>query len=317
MTVLVTGATGFVGRRLLPRLEAAGFPVRVLLRPGPQSPTLPRGLPVEVALASLGDERGLRAAMVGVETVIHLASAEREGRADRLFTVDVQGTANVAAAAAEAGVGRLVYLSHLGADRSSAYPLLRAKALAEDAIRASGVPYTILRCGPLFGPEDRFTTALAMTVAILPGLCPLPAGGTTRLHPLWVEDLVTGLLWMLDDSAGLDETHAIGGPEFLSLREVVEVVMRAAGMTRLLVSVSPPYLRALLWLGQRLLPRPPLTTFALDYVAANRTAPLDSMPQVLGLQPSRLETRVEYLRGKNWAWELLRRQFRNQRSQVS
>ncbi len=316
MTVLVTGATGFVGRCLLPRLEGTGFPVRVLLRPGPKSPTLPRGLPVEVALASLGDTRGLRAAMVGVETVIHLASAEREGQPERLFAVDVEGTRNLAAAAAEAGVRRLIYLSHLGADRASAYPLLRAKALAEDAIRASGVSHVILRCGPLFGPEDRFTTALAMALAISPGMFPLPTGGTTRLHPLWVEDLVTGLLWTLDDSLGLEETHAIGGPEFLSLREVVEVVMRAAGMWRLLVGVSPPYLRAMLWLAQRLLPRPPLTTFALDYVATNRTAPLDSMPQVLGLQPSRLESRIDYLQGKNWAWELLSQQFRRQRNAV-
>lgn len=77
--ILVTGATGFVGRALIRHLADAGYPVRVLLRPSPNSPTLPRGVSMEVAVSSLEDERGLSAAMVGVDAVYHLVGVERRG----------------------------------------------------------------------------------------------------------------------------------------------------------------------------------------------------------------------------------------------
>ncbi|MBP7355960.1 MAG: NAD-dependent epimerase/dehydratase family protein, partial [Longilinea sp.] len=89
--ILVTGGTGFIGQALARQLVLNGHRVRVLLRPAPQSPNLPRHIPVEVALCSLRDERGLRAAMKGVDAIFHLASAENaSGRAD-LDEVDIGG----------------------------------------------------------------------------------------------------------------------------------------------------------------------------------------------------------------------------------
>ena len=118
--ILVTGATGFVGRALLPRLAEAGLEMRCLIRPSRRTPRLPKEIPVQASIASLEDERGLRAALVGVDTVIHLAGAEWHGRRGDVLAVDAQGTRVLVEAAREAGVGRLLYLSHLGADRASA-----------------------------------------------------------------------------------------------------------------------------------------------------------------------------------------------------
>jgi uncharacterized protein YbjT (DUF2867 family) len=99
--ILVSGATGFIGRVLVRQLTENGYRVKVLLRPSPRTPRLPKGVPVEAAVVSLADRRGLRAAMSDVETVFHLASAESQGRNANLFATDMQGSENLASAAAD------------------------------------------------------------------------------------------------------------------------------------------------------------------------------------------------------------------------
>ena len=118
--ILVTGGTGFIGKALIRLLVDLGYPVRTLIRPSPRSPSLPRGIPVDVAVSSLNDERGLGAAMVGVDTIFHLAGGEWSGPRASLMQIDIQGTRAVVEAAVDAGVKRIFYVSHLGADRASA-----------------------------------------------------------------------------------------------------------------------------------------------------------------------------------------------------
>src|SRR5512139_169032 len=118
--ILLTGGTGFIGRAMARQLVETGHKVRILLRPSPRTPKLPVGVPVEVAVSSLDDVRGLRAAMRDVEVVYHLAGGEGEGGRANLQAVDIDGTRNLAGAAADAGVGRIFYISHFGADRASA-----------------------------------------------------------------------------------------------------------------------------------------------------------------------------------------------------
>jgi uncharacterized protein YbjT (DUF2867 family) len=309
MHILVTGATGFVGGALLPHLAKAGHRVRTLLRPSRASPSLPRGLPVEVALSALTDARGLRAALVGIDTVIHLAGGERSGIRSNLTVTDVIGTRNLTEAAADAGVRRFVFLSHLGADRSSAYPMLRAKAQAEDLLRQSSLRYTILRSAVIYGPGDHFATSIAMTLAASPVLYWLPGDGRTLLQPIWIEDLVTAIAWSLDEDAVLGQTYEIGGPEFLSYADVVQLIMRASGVHRVLRGARPPYLRLLVRMGELLLPRPLMTTHWIDYLAVPRTAELATLPRALGLQPSRMETRLAFLGRRRWGREMVAQQL--------
>jgi uncharacterized protein YbjT (DUF2867 family) len=310
--LLVTGATGFVGRHLLARLAESGYEVRVLLRPSPKNPRIPRGVSTQAAVASLSDPRGLRAAMVGVDRVVHLATATHKGGEAQFSRVDVEGTRNLCSAATDAGVQHLFFLSHLGSDRSSAYPVFRAKAEAEESIKSSGVPYTILRTGPAFGVEDHLTVPLAMLLAVSPLVFPMPGDGRMLLQPIWVEDLATCISWGLDDPSMRGKTFEIGGPEFVSYRQLVERVGQFAGYVRFLVPTRQPFLRLIGGFMERFLPFPPLTTFTLDYLAANRTASLDALPSIFGLKPSRLEDKIDYLKRANWGWELAARQLRSE-----
>lgn len=296
--ILVTGATGFIGRALIRQLTETGQQVRVLLRPSPRSPRLPKGVPVEVAVVSLSDERGLRAALRSVDQIYHLASAASQGRGGNLFTTDIEGTRTLAQVAAGAEIERFVFISHLGADRASAFPIHKAKGIAEEHIRKSGVPHTIIRSSIVFGPEDHFTTNLARFIRLSPGLLPIPGDGRTLVQPLWVEDLVTCLIWALQNPATINQTYEIGGGEYFTVRQALETLMNVIHARRLLIPLSPPYMRALLVTLDAFTPGFNFPTYWVDYFAVNRTCPVDNLPRTFGLMPARFAYRLNYLERK-------------------
>jgi NADH dehydrogenase len=178
--------------------------------------------------------------------------------------------------------------------------VLRAKAMAEGEVRASGVAFTILRAAIVFGRGDGLTTGLAQLLASNPFFFFLPGDGNVLLQPLWVEDLVTALVWALDDPNTRNQLYEVGGPEFLSFRQIVEFVMAATGQPRRLIGLPPPYLRGLtVWLDARY-PRLPVSVYWLDYLAMPRTCALDTLPRQFNLMPARFSKRLAYLEQQDW-----------------
>jgi uncharacterized protein YbjT (DUF2867 family) len=292
--ILVTGGTGFIGRALIRHLIADGREVRLLLRPS-QSPRLPQGVRLEVTVCSLMDERGLRAAMRGVDAVYHLIGSERLGIHADLNHVDVEGTQVMINAAAQSDVKRFFYMSHLGADRSSAYTVLKAKGMAENIIMNSGIPYTIFRTGPVAGPGDQFTESLKALLILNPFLFLIPDDGSTRVQPIWIEDLVTCLTLALDISQTLNQTLQVGGEEFLTFAEIVNILLKKLKLRRTIIGVQSAYLRILgLWIEQ-FNPNFPFPLFWLDYLAADRTCSIDTVPRTFGLIPARFNHNLDYL----------------------
>jgi nucleoside-diphosphate-sugar epimerase len=294
--ILLTGATGFIGKALTRHFSETDYQIRALIHPSSKSPDLPKGIPVEAFVSGLNDLRGLQAALVGVDIVYHLASEEALGARGDLLGTDIQGTRNMVQAAEEAGVERFIYLSHLGADRASAYPVMTAKAIAEDHIRKSGLDFTIFRTGVVYGPQDRFTTSLSNLIRGIPLIFPLPDKGDTLLQPLWIEDLANILLWTLDNPKTKRELYEIGGPEQLSFREIISTLLNVMGLKRTLVSINTPLIRIATLFADYLSIDIPTDVFWLDYLATNRTCSLNTIPHIFNLLPSYFSKRLEYLR---------------------
>lgn len=308
--ILVTGASGFIGRHLVSRLMADGLPVRCLL-PEERQKRLPWDTPPQIVTGTILDDEALYKAVTGVNTVIHLESAQWWGRARDLERIEVAGTRKLITVARAARVGRIITVSHLGAAPSSAYLLLKMKGIVEDAVRASGLAYTIIRSGVVFGRDDSFINHLAMQLNANPFFFLLPGMGEIVLHPLHIDDLVEVLVRSLELIDTVDSVIEIGGPEYMTLDDLLRTVMRVTGKYRAIVPVPPYLLRWLTRLWGMVLPRTLMTEQWLDILATNRAAHMNTIFNVFGLQPRRFEdTLLSYLPRRNYTGLMLRRTFR-------
>lgn len=322
--ILVTGATGVIGRKLVERLDHDGLPVRVLLPPARRRPRVQRDLSqlnlpwkgdVPVTEGSLHDVEALHQAMLGVHTVFHLASAQWWGSRRDLDFVDVQGTANIITAARSARIGRLTLISHLGAAPSSAFTLLRTKGQVEEMVRASGLPYTIFRSGVVFGRHDVFVNGIAAALRGNPLFFLQPGQGDSLLHPIYIDDLVEALIRSLESLNTVDQVIEVGGPEYMTFNEMVRTVMRVTATPRSIIAVPPYLLRTLTGTFQRLFRGFPITPQWFDLLASNRVGPLGSLYDNFGIRPVRFEdTILTYMRDRTFSRDLMRAMRRRRRS---
>lgn len=304
--ILVTGATGFIGRHLVARLAAEGRRVRCVI---PEYKSPPNFMPgtVEIITGNLLDEEVLFRACNGVHTIMHLESAQWWGCPRDLERVELAGTRSLIAAARAARVGRIIIVSHLGASAASGYTLMRIKGMVEDIVRASGLAYTIIRSGIVYGEDDAFVNHIAMMLRATPFIFLMPGRGEVLLHPLYIDDLVTALSRSLDAVDLVDATVEIGGPEYISLEDLLRTVMRVSRSHRVIIPVQPYVLRALTAVYSRLFPRSLITAQWLDILATNRTAPLGSIFNAFGIRPRRFEdTLLTYMPSRRYWWPMLR-----------
>ncbi len=308
--ILVTGAMGFVGRHLVSRLLAEGYQVRCLIAPG-QAAHLPWKTLPEIIEGHVHDEEALFRAVTGVHVIFHLANAQWWGRPRDLERVELVGTRNLVAAARAARVGRIITLSHLGAAPSSAYPLLQIKGLVEEIIRDSGLAFTIVRSGVVFGEDDAFINHIAMSLRVNPLFFLMPGRGEVVLHPIHIDDLIYALVRSLHTIEVVDTLVEIGGPEYVTLEDLIRTVMRVTRMPRMIVPVPPYVLRWTTAVYSRVLPRSLMTPQWLDLLATNRTAQLGNTYHYFGIHPRRLEDiLLTYLRGRNFWTPLMRSSLR-------
>jgi uncharacterized protein YbjT (DUF2867 family) len=234
--LLLTGATGLIGSSLLRRLVAAGTPVRALVRD-------PRRLGservrVQIALGDLADPPSFRNALRGVHTVVHLAATIRDQPAGSIEELNGIATWRLVQAAERAGVERFVFFSALNATSHNRTRFLRAKALAEEAVREAGLAHTIFAPSIVYAPGDPFLSMLER-LSLLP-VVPVSGRGRAAYQPVWAEDVADCVMRVLSDAPAGDARHELAGPETLTHTEIVQTALRSFGRHRPLVHVPTP-----------------------------------------------------------------------------
>jgi NADH dehydrogenase len=292
--ILVTGPTGLIGQQVVARLAGEDELV-CLVRPAHRLRQFAPGVSVRVVSGDVDDLPTLRLAMHGVHSIIHLASISAPNRRHTLEAVNVGGTRNLIEAAIEVGVRRLIFVSPIGADPHSAYAYLKTKGQAEEAIQSSGLDYTILSSSAVYGEGDEWTTVMAAGMRLVPFIFPIPGDGLCRLQPMYVDDLVECVARCLADDRTSGRTMAVGGPQHMSLNDVVAEIMKVVGLRRRAYHMRAPTARTLARLSARLFRRPLFSDTDIDLLSINRTTELNAVSYQFGFQPARFADSIGYL----------------------
>jgi uncharacterized protein YbjT (DUF2867 family) len=236
--VTVFGGSGFLGRSVVRALAKRDYRVRVAVRrpelAGHLQP-LGRVGQIHAVQANLRYPLSVEAAMRGAHIAINLVGILSEGGPQTFDAVQSRGAGAVAKAAAAAGA-RMVHVSAIGADENSASRYARSKAEGERAVLAAIPSATIMRPSVVFGPEDQFTNRFAALARMSPAL-PLIGGGMTRLQPVYVGDVATAVADAVDGKTKAGATYELGGPEVLTMREIMETILATIERDRLLISL--------------------------------------------------------------------------------
>jgi uncharacterized protein YbjT (DUF2867 family) len=282
MTILVTGATGFVGPHVAHALRARDLPVRALVR-DPKRATRLTAWGVDLAQGDVTESATLRGAFAGVEVVVHLVAIIKGSRTD-FERIMVQGTRNVVAAAQEAGVRRFVLASALGLDERSraAVPYFGAKWEMERAVEASGLEHVILRPSFIFGKDGGVLPTFVRLARFAP-VTPIVGTGTQRLQPIWVEDVAAYYAASIDLSAAANRTFELGGPDAPTWNEFWDRLKRVVGSRRPSIHLPVGLMRAQAALTERL-PGAPVTRDQLTMLELGDNVVMDpAAVEVFGL----------------------------------
>jgi uncharacterized protein YbjT (DUF2867 family) len=281
-TVLVTGSSGYVGRRLVARLVERGTPVRALVHRSRGD--LPEG--VEAVEGDVTDAGSLMRACEGADVVVNLASitADRKPPPGGYDRVNAEGPAALATAARAAGVRRLVHLAGIDTTTGAPGPYLAGRRRGDAAVLASGVEsVAILRPSIMFGGRDSaFVRALARLVKLAPAV-PVPGDGTVRLQLVWVEDVVRCILQLADDMRPGE--FPIGGPDQPTYDEVLDTIGEGLGKRHVRKLHLPLAVFSVQARVLSLLPSPPLTPAALELFASDNTTTVDAIEQQFNFRP--------------------------------
>jgi uncharacterized protein YbjT (DUF2867 family) len=235
--VLVLGASGYVGGRLVPRLLAAGYEVRCLARTPRKLTGLPWADDVEIVEGDLLTDDTVAPAFAGVDVVYHLVHSM--GSAAGFEDADRRIARTVGAAARVAGVRRIVYLGGLGEIDEDTSPHLRSRAEVGETLTASGVPTTILRAAVIIGSGSASFEMLRHLVEKLPVMV-TPRWVDTRVQPIAIRDVLRYLVAVIADPADrANHDYDIGGPDVLTYLDMMQVYARVSGLPRRLVVKVP------------------------------------------------------------------------------
>ena len=291
--ILITGATGYIGRHLVSRLVAQGERPRCLVRNIKRaSSILPAGT-LEFVQGDTTSPASLETAVQGVDTIVHAAfiTADlKQSAGNHYQETNVQGTANLVEAAKKAGVKRIIVISGLGTKPDKPGSYMQGRYLAEKMVKESDLDWTIIQPSVLFGKDAPFIKGLTDLIRTAP-VVPLIGGGKVMFQPIYVEDVVTVIIKVLQEPERTkNKTYTIGGPAYYSFTQVIDALLQAMHKKRIKVPTPTPLVGIGAAVMEAVLPKPPLTKAAMTLFTFDNTTDLHSVERDFGFTPMSFTT---------------------------
>lgn len=294
--ILITGATGYIGRHLVARLVSQGERPRCLVRNRERAAKVfPEGK-VDMVEGSTTQPQTVEAAVRGIETIVHAAfitADHKESPGNSYEETNVRGTENLIDAAKAAGVKRIIEISGLGTKPDKPGTYMQGRYLAEKVLMESGLDWSIIRPSVLFGKDAPFIKGLVDLIRTAP-VVPLIGGGKTLFQPIYVEDVVTVIVKVLADPVHTtDAIYTIGGPEYYSFTQVIDELLKTMHAHRSKVAAPTSLVGVGAALMEAVLPKPPLTKAAMTLFSFDNTTELNSVERDFGFQPTSFATYLQ------------------------
>ncbi len=296
MAVLVTGASGFVGRHMVGGLLAAGHKVRGLVRQLPVRKYRHEGVDY-VRGVDVKDIVTLTPAMFeGIDAIIHLVGIIQENRktGQTFERVHVDGTRNMVEEAKRAGfAGRFVYMSAIGSERDAPSDYSRTKNTAERIVIGSELSYTIFRPSLILGQDGEFVAQMndlikhgGLPVKMPFPVIPVPGNGFNLFQPIYIDDLVTCVVKSLSEAATVNQTIEVGGGTQLSFNELLKGFARSLGMPKKRLLHAPiPLLYAAATVMEKVTSKPPVTRDQLKNLGRDNITTSKAVEEIFGVTP--------------------------------
>jgi len=281
--ILVTGGTGFVGSHLIKQMRQEGLAVRAVVR-NPEKAQALRDLGVEVVPGDMADRSSLEKAVQGIERVVHLVGIIQEAPGVTFRGVHVDGTRNLVEAARKAGVRHFLFQSALGTRANAKSQYHRTKWEAEELVRGSGIPSTVLRPSLIYGPGDQFTIRLSEMIRLSPVL-PIIGSGSSKVQPIFIKDVVACIVKAVTSDAYLNELYELGGPEQLTYEEVTRAIASALGVSRPALHLPLLFMRSMARVMETMLPKSPITTDQLIMLQEDTVCSMKDIRDAFGIEP--------------------------------
>ncbi len=296
--VLLIGGTGYVGDVLRNRMRDAGYKVRLLTRSASNNSRYEQQ-GFETASGNITDTDSIVRALDGVDTVVNLVAIIKEKGDVTFEKINYQGSVNVADAARQTGVTRLVQMSALGAGNVPDYPYHFNKWRAENYIKDLGLEWTIFRPSIIFGPgeKEQFVGQLARVVKLAP-VIPVIGDGKSKFQPIHLNDVSDSFIKALDDPSTIGQTYELGGPEKMTYEDILDEIARTLGKNKRKIHLPPGLMQMAVGIMNPLpVIEPPVTTQQLKMLELDNTTDNNAAPDLVGHALTPLGGNIGYIRG--------------------
>lgn len=287
MTILVTGAAGYLGNLTVKKLVAQGKSVRAMVRNPEKAKIRLKDVAdkIEIVQGDVTKRDSLIPLMKDVTAVIHYVAIAMEKGSQTYDEVNYQGTVNILDVAEAAGVKRFINMSQNGAKSDLPYRFLASKGRAQEYVAQSSMQWTAMRPSAIFGPQDEFFNTFARLLKVTPLVFPLIGGGTAQFQPVSSSDVVEAVVRSLDDDSTIGKELVLGGPEVLTLGEIEKRIIDAMGTWRVMIPVPVFLLRPAVVVMQNVLPGSPVSTSLLDLLSVPNIVEDNALVNHFGMEP--------------------------------